>query len=49
MGVSVELDSAYAAVLSDRQVLLTTKAGALMLLTLRIEVGRCRLTLSNPR
>ena len=40
LGVSVELDSAHAAVLSERQVLLTTKAGALMLLSLRVEGRR---------
>jgi len=37
LGVSVELDSAHAAVLSERQVLVTTKQGALMLLSLRVE------------
>jgi hypothetical protein len=40
VGVSVELDGAYASVISEKQVLLTTKAGALMLLSLRIEGRR---------
>ncbi|ACO62465.1 predicted protein [Micromonas commoda] len=40
LGVSVELDSAHAAVLSERQVLVTTKQGALMLLSLRVEGRR---------
>ena len=44
LGVSVELDSAHAAVLSERQVLLTTKAGALMLLNPRVEGRRCART-----
>ena len=40
LGVSVELDGAHAAVLSERQVLVTTKQGALMLLSLRVEGRR---------
>ena len=40
LGVSVELDAAHAAVVSERRVLLTTKAGALMLLSLRVEGRR---------
>ena len=40
VGVSVELDSAHAAAVSERQVLLTTKQGALMLLTLKVEGRR---------
>ena len=36
-GVSVELDAAQCAVVSEKRVLLTTKQGALMLLTLRVE------------
>ena len=40
LGVSVELDAAHAAVVSERRVLVTTKAGTLMLLTLRVEGRR---------
>ena len=40
VGVAVELDGAYAAVISEKQALVTTKAGALYLLSLRIEGRR---------
>ena len=40
LGVSVEMDAAHAAVVSEKRVLLTTKQGALMLLTLRVEGRR---------